>query len=312
MRDTLMKGRPLRALLYGGVTLLLLSPLLPAPDPGDAAKDSLEQEIAGEREAQQHWMTTSATSFLTAIQRVTFDGRSVLTVGHADDNDVRLEGDDIASHHLRITLRPEGYYSLEAQDPEAAFVVKQAPVRAADVRGGSFRVGRFTLSLSPAAAPVLLVSDPHNPKLQSFAGLQYFPIDRDRRFVVSLVEDPERTVVELPGTKGPVAAQRQGWFEFTVEDQPLRLEVHRLLAPTVRSSEFAVFFRDATTGRETSTLGRQVDPLRLPDGRYLLDFNRATHSACVHSEHYQCPQPPPANTLPLPMLAGERLAAPTS
>ena len=52
-------------------------------------------------------------------------------------------------------------------------------------------------------------------------------------------------------------------------------------------------------------LGRYVDPVRLPDGRYLLDFNAAYNPACAFSTHYNCPIPPKSNTLAVAIRAGE-------
>ena len=44
---------------------------------------------------------------------------------------------------------------------------------------------------------------------------------------------------------------------------------------------------------------------RLPNGRYLLDFNMAYNPACAFSNHYNCPIPPRANVLPVAIRAGE-------
>jgi hypothetical protein len=45
--------------------------------------------------------------------------------------------------------------------------------------------------------------------------------------------------------------------------------------------------------------------VRLPDGRYVLDFNSAYNPACAVSDHYNCPIPSRANTLPVAVRAGE-------
>jgi uncharacterized protein len=66
-----------------------------------------------------------------------------------------------------------------------------------------------------------------------------------------------------------------------------------------------VLFRDATSGSDTYPLGRYIDPIRLPDGRYLLDFNAAYNPACAFSDHYNCPIPPRGNTLGVAIRAGE-------
>jgi uncharacterized protein len=73
-------------------------------------------------------------------------------------------------------------------------------------------------------------------------------------------------------------------------------------------------FKDATSGRETYGGGRYLldtvksaDLGTTPDGRALLDFNFAYHPSCVYSDRWTCPLAPPANLLPLPVRAGERL-----
>jgi hypothetical protein len=86
---------------------------------------------------------------------------------------------------------------------------------------------------------------------------------------------------------------------------PCHLAVSRLLEPGVGENDVSVFFRDATTGRESYATGRYVDPVRQPDGRYLLDFNLCYNPACAVSEHYNCPIPPRENVLKVAVRAGE-------
>jgi hypothetical protein len=99
---------------------------------------------------------------------------------------------------------------------------------------------------------------------------------------------------------------RVGWFDFQAGRAKCRLEATRLLEPGVGEHDLAVFFRDATTGRESYGVGRYVDPVALPDGRYVLDFNVAYNPACAYSEHYNCPIPPRANQLSVAIRAGEK------
>jgi len=97
-----------------------------------------------------------------------------------------------------------------------------------------------------------------------------------------------------------------GWFDLLVKDKRVRLEAHRLLEPGVDERSVSVFFRDATTGRESYGVGRYVDPDRLPDGTWLVDFNAAYNPACATSPYYNCPIPSKANTLKLAIRAGEK------
>lgn len=75
-------------------------------------------------------------------------------------------------------------------------------------------------------------------------------------------------------------------------------------------------FADATNGRETYGAGRYLlDTIKgadlgsTPDGLTILDFNFAYNPSCAYSPRYVCPLAPPANRLPMPVMAGER--APT-
>jgi uncharacterized protein (DUF1684 family) len=100
-------------------------------------------------------------------------------------------------------------------------------------------------------------------------------------------------------------ATRVGWFDFAVEGKTARLEAVRLLEPGVGENDLGIFFRDATTGKESYALGRYVDVKKLENGRYLLDFNFSYNPACAFSDHYNCPIPPRENVLPMAVRAGE-------
>ena len=93
--------------------------------------------------------------------------------------------------------------------------------------------------------------------------------------------------------------------DFMAEGKPARLEAVRLLEPGVGENDLGIFFRDATTGKESYSLGRYVDVKKLENGRYLLDFNLAYNPACAFSDHYNCPIPPRSNVLQAAIRAGE-------
>jgi len=67
-------------------------------------------------------------------------------------------------------------------------------------------------------------------------------------------------------------------------------------------------FRDATSGSETYGAGRYIEVFFDPEADELdLDFNYAYNPSCVYSPAYDCPYPPPANRLTIPVRAGEKL-----
>jgi uncharacterized protein (DUF1684 family) len=131
-------------------------------------------------------------------------------------------------------------------------------------------------------------------------------VDLSYRYVLPLTPSPRPDTVIIMSTRGNQRrALRVGWFDFVVRGKRCRLEATRLLEPGIGESDYGIFFRDATTGKESYPVGRYVDPQRLPDGRFVLDFNSAYNPACAISEHYNCPIPPKSNTLPVAIRAGE-------
>jgi uncharacterized protein (DUF1684 family) len=69
-------------------------------------------------------------------------------------------------------------------------------------------------------------------------------------------------------------------------------------------------FRDATSGYETYGAGRYLEVAYEPDQETVeLDFNYAYNPSCVYSTAYDCPYPPPANRLAVPVRAGEMMPA---
>lgn len=72
-------------------------------------------------------------------------------------------------------------------------------------------------------------------------------------------------------------------------------------------------FADATRGTETYGAGRYLldtvkgSDLGSEDGKLVLDFNFAYNPSCSYDDRWACPLAPPANRLPMPVRAGERL-----
>jgi hypothetical protein len=289
-------------------TLLLLAAIVPARPVklAPAAADSVIQAIQKDRADTEKWLREGPTSYLATVQRVDFGNKSMLTVGRSSDNDVRLDADGIADHHLQVSV-DESQFSIEALDAPARFKVGDQEVREATVGPSSIGVGRFQIRLSHQGFPALIVFDPQSPGFSRYKGLEYFPPDLSYRYLVGLTRKARPDTVVILSTRGNRRhALRVGWFDFKVGPTPCRLEVTRLLEPGVGESDLSVFFRDSTTGKETYEVGRYVDPKLQPDGRYLLDFNLAYNPACAFSDHYNCPLPTKANTLKVAIRAGEK------
>lgn len=271
--------------------------------PADARE--IAQRIEQDRAAADTQLRSAPSSYFATIDRKDFGDRKTLTVGRAPDNDVRIDAPGIDAHHLRVTVE-EDTFLVEAVDPNARFRIDDTDIRQAVVGPSTLRIGRFTLRLSHQRFPAIIVFDPENPRLKEFKGLKYFPVDLSYSYELPLTPNPTAETIVIMSTRGNQRqAQRVGWFDFMVGEERCRLEATRLLEPGVGENDISVFFRDATSGKETYPLGRYVDVKKLPNGNYLLDFNSAYNPACAFSEHYNCPIPPKANTLTVPIRAGE-------
>ena len=287
--------------LFAGVALAAdLTALTPA------ARDSVTAAIQQDRVDTEKWLKESPTSYLAAVRRIDFESRRTLTVGSAAGNDVRVEDSTLTAHHLRVTVVGDSFH-VQALDPPASFLVGKEASREATVPASTIGVGRYMLRLSHQRFPALILFDPASPHFRQFKGLSYYPVNLSYRYPVRLTPNPKPDTTIILSTRGNQRrAVRAGWFEFAVDGRKCRLEVTRLLEPGVGEKDYSIFFRDATSGKETYGMGRYVDVEPLPDGSFLLDFNRAYNPACAISDYYNCPIPPKANTLTVAIRAGER------
>lgn len=295
------------------VALLLVAPAGAAKVPPagpvsltPAQADSLRLEIQANRAATLEWLKSGANSYLATVQRVDFGARDALVVGSAADADVRIADPSVAAHHLGVTVVGDSF-RVVALEPGVAFRVGAAETQAATVGPSGIGLGRFTLRLSHQRFPAVIVFDPQSPRFAEYKGLEWFPVDPSYRYVLALTPNPRPDTVVILSTRGNRRrAVRVGWFDFRVGRTACRLQATRLLEPGVGENDISVLFRDVTTGRESYPVGRYVDPERLPDGRYLLDFNLCYNPACAVSEHYNCPIPPRENVLKVAIRAGEK------
>lgn len=278
--------------------------------PAEAA--SVVQEIQKERAATQTWLRSEPTSYLATVDRLDFAGKRTLTVGRAATNDLRIDDRDVAPHHLRVTVEGDRF-RVERVDAAATFAVESTAGTFETVASGtttlgpsSVKIGRLLLRLSHQGFPGIIVFDPKSPRFALYKGLAYFPPDLSYRYELPLTPNPKPETVVIMSTRGNQRrAARVGWFEFMVGGQTAKLEAVRLLEPGVGENDISVFFRDATSGKESYELGRYVDVEKLPNGQFLLDFNAAYNPACAYSVHYNCPIPPKSNVLPMAIRAGE-------
>lgn len=140
-----------------------------------------------------------------------------------------------------------------------------------------------------------------------FAGLAYFPPDPAYRVVARLepfADKTQKLVVHMSDGSEEVY-EKYAHAVFSLGGQACRLLVVKL------GDTYSILFRDATSGRETYGGGRylELDTKQMEPTRARLDFNAAYNPYCAYAPGYACPLPPPENTLPVAVRAGERYVA---
>jgi len=273
----------------------------------DGSQDSIALAIEQQRSKDMEWLRTSPTSYLAAIARVDFGEESTLTIGSDASNDVVIPGPVFKPRHMSVTVIGDSF-RVQTLDPEATYTVgKKEQSGAMIVPSAYIYVGRFPVRLSHQRYPAVIVFDPQSPRFEEYKGFEYFPVDLRYRFELDMIRDPRPDTVVILSTRGNMRnALREGWFEFVIDGEPYRLEVSRLLEPGIGETMYSIFFRDKSSGKETYTVGRYLDIEQLPNGKFIIDFNRAYNPACAVSPYYNCPLPPVENTLPVVIPVGEK------
>jgi uncharacterized protein (DUF1684 family) len=139
-----------------------------------------------------------------------------------------------------------------------------------------------------------------------FKGLLYFPIDLRYATVGSIeryATQPKPIYVTLPTSQGRERKYvKHGRFRFKWEGKEFVLQIYRPLG----GGELFLPFRDKTSEAETYPEGRYLSIEPMPEGKVLIDFNRAHNPFCEYNEKYVCPFAPKENWLDIAIRAGER------
>lgn len=137
---------------------------------------------------------------------------------------------------------------------------------------------------------------------QRFTGLNYFPENPDLRLEVDVEISPTSESVSIQTTGGqPQTYQRFGKFTFSVDGQSAELTIYK------NQHGYFLPFVDNLAGKETYPAGRYLEPEKLPNGKFLVDFNLAYNPYCAYNEQWSCPITPAENRLKVAIRAGEKI-----
>ncbi len=150
------------------------------------------------------------------------------------------------------------------------------------------------------------VKDKENPARTNFKELEYFPIDPKWRIEARFERYAPPKILEILNVVGFVEKDSSpGVLVFDLDGKECRLDV---VIEQGSEDQLFIMFSDATSGQETYGPGRQLYAnLPRPDGKVVLDFNKAYNWPCVFTEFATCPIPPKQNRLPIRVEAGEKM-----
>jgi uncharacterized protein (DUF1684 family) len=144
--------------------------------------------------------------------------------------------------------------------------------------------------------------DPDSAARRAFAGIDVF--DHDERWVRPGLFRPyaQGRSVRVPNADGRERGLGlAGELAFTLDGDEHTLQV----AVEGDGSLWAVL-ADATSNTDSYRFRFLRPPAPAADGTVTVDLNRTLLPPCAFADHFICPLPPPGNTLPFALRAGER------
>jgi len=141
---------------------------------------------------------------------------------------------------------------------------------------------------------------------KEFKGLSYYPIDLRYALIGTVAKyplEPKPLYVTLPTNRETGKRfVKYGQFKFKWEGREQVLQIYRPLG----GGDLFLPFTDKTSGTETFSKGRYLPIEPVPDGKVLIDLNRAYNPFCQYHEKYTCPFATDENRLEIEIRAGEK------
>jgi len=138
--------------------------------------------------------------------------------------------------------------------------------------------------------------------VEEFQGIENYEVDPEFRTEAILEISSQPKKIDITNVLGQTTAQDSpGSLVFTIKGKEYRLD------PLVEGDELFVIFGDPTNEHDTYPSGRYLYANTPgPDGKTILDFNKAFNPPCAFTPFATCPLPPSQNVLPVAITAGEK------
>ncbi|MFC5910816.1 DUF1684 domain-containing protein [Streptacidiphilus monticola] len=208
-----------------------------------------------------------------------------------------------------VTLTAARHDGLEvdnqALDGKVSLCPDTAPTPSRITHGG-----RLLLLILREGEYAVRVFDPASPARTAFAGIDVWEHDPAWELAARFTPYQGDTGTRQPRTvQVPNADGRERGLELvgTVAFALPGGGEHTLHVGRNADGSLQAVFRDAGSGQDGAFPFRFATlPAPAADGTTVLDLNRAYLPPCAFAAHFICPFPPPGNTLPVAVPAGER------
>jgi len=249
--------------------------------------------------ADDGWFTVAGLHFLNPGQN---------TFGSDPLNDIVLEYNDVPKQAGVITMQGNTVTIKAADGQTLMYNGKPAKEGALHLAEGnkpadliSYKTTTFFLHFSgPRLA--IRVRDQNAPLRKNFAGLKWYPANPAVKVVGQFTPLATARTVMVPNILGDLEPFTvAGNVALTIGGKAANMEAWK------SGNQLWFVFRDLTSADTTYQSARFLyTDMPGPDGKLVMDFNRARNPPCAYNQWTTCPLPPAANKLPVRIEAGEK------
>jgi uncharacterized protein len=138
--------------------------------------------------------------------------------------------------------------------------------------------------------------------LKKFKGIERYEVDSNWRINAVLKSTGLPTTIAITNVLGQTSQlPTAGKLEFAINGQSYSLDA------LTEGDELFIIFGDLTNGKGTYPSGRFINTAKPgPDGKVVLDFNKAYNPPCAFTSFATCPLPPVQNRMSVAVTAGEK------
>lgn len=297
-----------------GLAVLLLAGCQQGPSPEQLAREKAEK-MKHYGEVMQ-WRTdridrlTQPDGWLSLVGMHWLPKSGVTRVGSGEANGTRLTvGPDklgliAVEAGNQVWLQPEHGVTLFIDGQTAGGRTRLVPDTQGKATVVGFNDGKASfIVIERGGRLALRVRDAEAATRVKFTGIDYFPVDKNFRYSATFTpHDAGRTIdiVNILGMIEPM--MNPGTVTFRVGEKSYTMEA-------IDEGDHRLFFTfaDRTSGKDSYAAARFVyADYPGPDGKTVLDFNKAYNPPCAFTAFSTCPMPPPENRLDFEVRAGEK------